>query len=192
MKQWIFHRSCFSVQQIEKILLRLLRMNLLLLRMGKCRHHLISRDLIWIKIVVWNYLQTKSVIVSAIRFVVFINCISIEITIQLNSKIGCFRWSPNPRLKHLLSNHGPRDVIMQQQRHKWLCDVMNVMHSNRCPRKVGLPPRPLKNRAWRRTREQYIYKLCKTNEHSFWNFELSSRMSSRVYINVVTIFCSHF
>ena len=52
--------------------------------MGKCRHHLISRDLIWIKIVVWNYLQTKSVIVSAIRFVVFINCISIEITIQLN------------------------------------------------------------------------------------------------------------
>ena len=60
-------------------------MNLLLLRTEKYRHHLISRDLIWIKIVVWNYLQTKSVIISAIQFVVFINCISIEITIQLNS-----------------------------------------------------------------------------------------------------------
>ena len=189
MKKWIFHRSCFSVQQIEKILFRLLRMNLLLLRMGKCRHHLISRDLIWIKIVVWNYLQTKSVLISAIQFVVFINCISIEITIQLNSSIGCFRWSPNPRLKHLLSNHGPRDVIMQQQRHKWLCDVMNVMHSNRCPRKV--PPSPLKNRVWRRTREQYT-NCVKLMNIPFWNFELSSRMSSRVYINVVTIFCSHF
>ena len=33
----------------------------------------------------WNYLQTNSVIISAIQFVVFINCISIEITIQLNS-----------------------------------------------------------------------------------------------------------
>ena len=64
---------------------RLLRMNLLLLRMGKCRHHLISWDLTWMKIAVWNYLQTKSVIISAIRFAVFINCISIEITIQLNS-----------------------------------------------------------------------------------------------------------
>ena len=53
-------------------------MNLLLLRMGKCRHNLISRDLIWIEIVIWNYLQTKSVIISAIRFAVFINCISIE------------------------------------------------------------------------------------------------------------------
>ena len=60
-------------------------MNLLLLRMGKCRHHLISRDLIWIKIVIWNYLQTKSVIISVIQFAIFINCISIEITIQLNS-----------------------------------------------------------------------------------------------------------
>ena len=37
------------------------------------------------KIVVWNYLQTKSVIISAIRFAVFTNGISIEITIQLNS-----------------------------------------------------------------------------------------------------------
>ena len=37
------------------------------------------------KIVVWNYLQTKSVIISAIRFAVIINGISIEIIIQLNS-----------------------------------------------------------------------------------------------------------
>ena len=50
-----------------------------LLRMVKCRNHLISRDLIWIMIIVWNYLQTKSVIISAIRFAVFINSISIEI-----------------------------------------------------------------------------------------------------------------
>ena len=73
---------------------------LLLLR--KCRHHLISRDLFGIKIVVWNYLQTDSVIILAIRFAVFVNCISIEhveITIQLNSSIGCFWWSPNSRLK---------------------------------------------------------------------------------------------
>ena len=75
----------FLYNILKKILFRLFRMNLLLLRMGKCRHHLISRDLIWIKIVVWNYLQTKSVIISAIQFVVFINCISIELTIQLNS-----------------------------------------------------------------------------------------------------------
>ena len=68
-----------------KKIFRLLRMNLLLLRMGKCRHNLISRDLIWIKIVLWNYLQKKSVIISAIQFVVFINCISIEITVQLHS-----------------------------------------------------------------------------------------------------------
>ena len=57
----------------------------LLLRMGKYRHRLISRDLIWIKIVVWNYLQIDSVIILAIWFAVFVNCISIEITIQLNS-----------------------------------------------------------------------------------------------------------
>ena len=38
----------------------------------------------WIKIVVWNYLQTDNVIILAIRFAVFVNCISIEITIQLN------------------------------------------------------------------------------------------------------------
>ena len=75
----------FLYNRLKKMLFWLLRMNLLLLRMGKCRHHLISRDLIWIKTVVWNYLQTKSVIISAIQFVVFINCISIEITIQLNS-----------------------------------------------------------------------------------------------------------
>ena len=106
--------------------------NQLLLRRGKYRHHFISRDLIWITIVVWNYLQTNSAIILAIWFAIYIHCISIEITIQLNSWIGCFQWSPNPRLKHLLSNHGPRDVIMQQQRHKWLCGVMAVMHGNRC------------------------------------------------------------
>ena len=48
----------------------------LLLWIGKCCHHLISRDLIWIKSVVWNCLQTYSVIILAIRFAVFINCIS--------------------------------------------------------------------------------------------------------------------
>ena len=37
------------------------------------------------KIVVWNYFQTDSVIILAIRFAVFINCILIETTIQLNS-----------------------------------------------------------------------------------------------------------
>ena len=53
----------------------------LLIRMGKCRHHLISRDLIWIKVVVtvWNYLQTESVIILAIPFAFFINCIWFEI-----------------------------------------------------------------------------------------------------------------
>ena len=74
----------------------------LLLLMRKCRHHLISWDLIWMKIVVWNYLQTEGMIILIIQFAVFIKCISIEITIQLNSQIGCFRWSPNPRLKHLI------------------------------------------------------------------------------------------
>ena len=98
--------------------------------MEKWRHHLISRDLIWIKIVVRNYLQTDNVIILVIRFAVFINCILIEIIIQLNSQIG-FRQSPNPRLKHLLSNCGLCDVIMQQYRHKWLSEVMNVVHSNR-------------------------------------------------------------
>ena len=34
---------------------------------------IISRDLFWIKIVVWNYLQTDSVIILAIRFAVFVN-----------------------------------------------------------------------------------------------------------------------
>ena len=60
-----------------------------------------------------NYLQTDSDYFSH-SICSFINCISVEITIQLNSQIGCFRWSPNLRLKHLLSNHGPRDIAMQQ------------------------------------------------------------------------------
>ena len=80
----------------------------------------------------WLKLFTNRVMIITIRLAVFINYISIEMTFQLNSPIGCFWWSPNPRLKHLLSNHGPRDITMQQQRHRWLCDVMNVMHSNRC------------------------------------------------------------
>ena len=53
--------------------------------MGKYRHHLISWDLICIKSVVSNYLQTDSVIILAIQFAVFINSITNEITIQLNS-----------------------------------------------------------------------------------------------------------
>ena len=44
----------------------------------------ILRYLIWKKDCCLK-LQTKSVIISAIWFAVFINCISIEITIQLNS-----------------------------------------------------------------------------------------------------------
>ena len=62
--KWNNECSCLFVQQNEKILFRLRRMNLILLRTGKCRHHLISRDLIWIKIVVLNYLQTKNVIIQ--------------------------------------------------------------------------------------------------------------------------------
>ena len=36
-----------------------------------------AKNLFWIKIVVWNYLQTDSVIILAIPFAVFVNCISI-------------------------------------------------------------------------------------------------------------------
>ena len=73
---WKCNNECsivpvFSYNRIKKIL-RLLHMNLLLLGMGKCRHHLILQDLIWmVNIIVWNYLQTKIVIISAIRFAVF-------------------------------------------------------------------------------------------------------------------------
>ena len=55
--------------------------SLLLLLLGKCRHHLISQDLFWIKVVIWNYLQTDSVTILAILCAVFVNSISIEITI---------------------------------------------------------------------------------------------------------------
>ena len=68
--------SAISVKQID---------NQLLLRVGKCRHHIISQDLIWMKIVVLNYLQTESLVILVIRLANFINCVSIEITIQLNS-----------------------------------------------------------------------------------------------------------
>ena len=40
-----------------------------------------------------------------------------------------FLCVPNPHLKHLLSDHGPCDVTMQKFRHKWLCDVMNVIRA---------------------------------------------------------------
>ena len=71
----------------------------LLLRMGKCCHHLISRDLIWIMIVVWNYLPTESVIILAIRFAVFINCIPTEITIYIII---------SKNIRYLLWNRGAR------------------------------------------------------------------------------------
>ena len=41
------------------------------------------------------------------------------------------------------------------------------------------------------SRQQYM-NCRKLLKNLFWNFELASRMSSRVYLNFVTVFCSHF
>ena len=151
----------------------------LLLRMGKCRHHLISQDLIWINIVVWNYLHTESMINLAIRLAVFINCISIEIIIQWNSLIAYFRWTPNPHLKHLLSNHRPCDVMMQQISGfvtSWMWCIATVVC---CPCKV--PPsaaiRPDNLQKYTSSRETNCGKLMNI---PFWNFKPSARMSLRV------------
>ena len=103
------------------------------------------------------------------------------------------------RLKHLLSNHGPCDITMQQERHKWLCDVMNVMHSNRCIVSIWnackVPPSAAIRQdnlgKYTSSCEQYI-NCGKLMNILYWKLWTSSRISSRGHINFLTIFCSHF
>ena len=86
----------------------------------------ISRDLMWIKIVVWNYLN-KHIMWLFSHFIcsfyqLYFNCnnYSIKFLNWLFSTITKFSFETSPR--------GPRTMW----RHKWLCDIMNVMHSNCC------------------------------------------------------------
>ena len=57
---------------------------------------------------------------------------------------------------------------MQQERHKWLCDVMNVMHSNRCIVSIWNARYRHQPRWFRKIYfiVWTIYKLWKTNEHT--------------------------
>ena len=70
---------------------------------------------------------------------------------------------------------------MQQKRHKWLCDVMNVMHSNRCIVSIWnackVPPSAAirQDNLGKFGRKIYfivwtIYKLWKTNEHTILKY----------------------
>ena len=76
---------------------------------GELLPSFISRDLIWIKIVLWNYLQTESVIILAIPFAFFINCILIEITIQfvnwLFSMIAKSLFETSPKQPRITWHH---------------------------------------------------------------------------------------
>ena len=65
---------------------------------------------------------------------------------------------------------------MQQWRHKWLCDVLNVVHSNCCM----LPIWNARYRHQPRLCKIILQIVEKLINILFWNFEPSLRMSSRV------------
>ena len=105
----------------------------LLLWLVKCRHHLISRDLIWIKIVVWNYLQTESVIILAIRLAVVINCISTKVTIQSNSWIvfddrQILAWNNSPATPDHVTSQCSSNVISGFVT-SWMWCIATVMYA---------------------------------------------------------------
>ena len=167
----------------------------LLLWMGKCRHHLILQDLIWIKIFGWNYLQTETCdyfnqsICSFYQLYFNWNNYSNKLINWLFSTIT------KSLLKHLLSDHGPvasqcSNYITSGFVTSWMWCIATVVC---CSWKVSPSATNRQDDLGKYTSSREQYTNCgKLMNILFWNFEPSSRMSLRVYINFVTIFCSHF